>query len=147
MGRKKNVITASRKADRRHRVVTVVGEHPVLTHRRTPCDECPWRKDAKVGTFPAQAYRISAPTDYDMGRSMFGCHMSGIEHTLACAGFLLRGAEHSWVIRMAALSGRYDPSKVASDVELYSSYRAMAIANGVAPDDPVLAPCRGDEGV
>ena len=26
--------------------------------------------------------------------------------------------------------------------ELHESYRAMAIANGVSPDDPVLAQCR-----
>lgn len=26
--------------------------------------------------------------------------------------------------------------------ELHASYRAMAIANGVSPSDPILAPCR-----
>lgn len=37
--------------------------------------------------------------------------------------------------------GRFDD--VADDGhELFENYRAMAIANGVAPDDPILAPCR-----
>jgi hypothetical protein len=28
---------------------------------------------------------------------------------------------------------------------LYDNYRSMAVANGVDPDDPILAPCRDDQ--
>jgi hypothetical protein len=33
------------------------------------------------------------------------------------------------------------------DVELYDSYREMAAANSVEPDDPALTPYRGDRHV
>ncbi|MGV9779539.1 DUF6283 family protein [Streptosporangium sp. NPDC003464] len=52
----------------------------------------------------------------------------------------LVAAADNLTIRM---SGR-DYSAVHSDVELFGSYRQMAIASGVDADDPVLAPCRGD---
>lgn len=112
-------------------------------HRRTPCAECPWRRDAKVGAFPAEAYRISAKTAYGMGQSTFACHMAGSQNPATCAGFLLRGAVHSMIVRMATVLGRLDPRQVNTSVPLYDSYREMAEANGVDPDDPILKPCRG----
>ena len=42
------------------------------------------------------------------------------------------------------LDGRYNPSEVSDDgLDLYDGYRSMAIANGVDPADPAIAPCRG----
>ncbi|WP_455432578.1 DUF6283 family protein [Streptosporangium sandarakinum] len=63
-----------------------------------------------------------------------------MEEAQICAGFLLVAAADNLAVRM---SGR-DYSDVHSTVELFGSYRQMAIANGVDPSDPVLAPCRGD---
>lgn len=149
-----------RKARSRHEAPEIIGgtladdNHAVLTlastpsgeplpHRRSPCPECPWRKDAPKGAFPSEAYRVSASTAYDMADSMFGCHMSGFgEAHRTCAGFLLRGAEHNLLVRLAIAYDRYDPKSVSSPAELYENYRTMAIANGVDPDDPVLQPCR-----
>ena len=110
--------------------------------RREPCPDCPWRKDA-VGAFPAEAFRVSAVTAYDMADSTFGCHQSGREKPAICAGFLLRGAEHNMLVRFEILR---DPTLFdrLSDGghDLHADYVEMAIANGVAADDPVLAPCR-----
>lgn len=135
-------VTGVHVADERHRVLTTEGE--AGSYMRRPCAECPWRKDAKVGAFPAEAFRHSARTAYDAAMSQFACHMAGVEPGATCAGFLLRNADNNLGTRIAVATGRVDPSQVSSDVELYGSYREMAEANGVAPDDPALAQCRAN---
>lgn len=136
---------------RSHRIAHPAGpEHQVVTvatparslYRREPCPECPWRLDAPVGAFHAEAFRISANTAYDLSTHRFACHMSGTEKPAACAGFLLRGADHNLSIRLAIASGEMGLGDVHSDVALYDSYREMAIANGVDENDPALTPCR-----
>lgn len=121
-----------------HQVVTTQGGHD--RYRRQPCSDCPWRVDA-TGVFPAQAFRHSARTAYDMSEHVFACHQSGVEKGATCAGFLLRGADHNLAIRLKRMR------RMMLDVqdgghELHGSYREMAIANGVDPEDPVLRPCR-----
>jgi len=114
-------------------------------YRRQPCGGCPWRVD-QTGSFPAEAFRISAPTAYDMSGRMFGCHESGTENPSTCAGFLLRGAGHNMAVRMRAAFGEIDLGSVSDGGhELHDSYRAMAEANGVDPDDYALRACRGGE--
>lgn len=141
--RKKPQVTKVRRADENHQVTTV--ESGGTAYRRTPCDECPWRRDSPVGAFPAEAYRISAPTAYDMARNTFACHMSGVKTPAICAGFLLRGADDNMAVRIAVMNRTIDFRKISDGgCDLYESYREMAEANGVDPDDPVLAPCRGD---
>lgn len=120
-----------------HQVVTVNGNG---TYRREPCAECPWRRDAPRGEFPAEAYRHSANTAYDMSTHVFSCHMSGPGKPATCAGFLMRGAEHNLSVRMKR--GMSDLLDVSSSVPLYDDYREMAEANGVDPNDPALAGCR-----
>ena len=111
-------------------------------YRRQPCPQCPWRRDAPIGAFPAEAYRLSAETAYDLSTHQFACHMSGSEKPATCAGYLLRGSAHNMATRLALSRGAINPGEVSSDVDLYDSYREMAEANGVDPDDPTLAPCR-----
>ncbi|WP_417546476.1 DUF6283 family protein [Marinobacter sp.] len=126
-----------------HQVVTVVSSGEGKSrYRREPCPDCPWRRDA-VGVFPADAFKVSAKTAYDMADSTFGCHSSGSSKSATCAGFLLKGADHNMSVRLSLIQGRLDLSKVSDGGhELFESYREMAEANGVSPDDPVLAPCR-----
>lgn len=110
---------------------------------RRPCRQCPWRSDVPTGVFPAEAFRHSARTAYDMAQTTFACHTSGTDKPRTCAGFLLRGADHSLAVRLSMVQRRYDPREVEDGgFPLYESYRAMAEANGVAPDDPALGPCR-----
>jgi hypothetical protein len=126
--------------------VTVVskGGH----YRREVCAECPWRKDAKIGAFPAEAYRHSASTGYDchIGQSTFACHMSG-ESIQTCAGFLLsESADDNLAVRIAESTGQIDRNKIRKTVDTYATYREMAIANGEPEDDPVIAKCRTRRG-
>lgn len=136
---KRAKVTEAKYADDNHRVLTVVGGQG--TYRREPCGGCPWRKD-QAGTFPAEAFRISAYTAYDMSMEQFACHESGTEKPATCAGFLLNGASHNLSIRIKSSLGQVDLFLIKSDVELFDSYREMAEANGVSPDDPVLRRCR-----
>ncbi|MEU6932824.1 DUF6283 family protein [Streptomyces sp. NPDC046374] len=151
MSRRVSEVVAVREADENHRVLEIhtTGGRP--SFRVKPCEDegpdkpaCPWRRDARIGEYPAQAYRQSARTAYDMAEHVFGCHQhSAVDGPpMWCAGFLLRGAGDNMRVRMQAR--QLDFSVVHSDVELYDSYREMAEANGVAPDDPALAPCRGE---
>lgn len=133
--------TDIRPAGENHQVVTVVSEGQ-SGYRRKPCAKCPWRVDA-VGEFPAEAFRHSANTAYDMAAHEFACHESGCDKPATCAGFLLRGADHNLATRLKVIAGRLDLSAVSDGgLALFGSYREMAEANGVPSDDPVLARCR-----
>lgn len=129
-----------RPADDEHDVITV--EAAPLSYRRRPCGGCPWRLD-QVGSFPSEVFRHSARTAHDLAANGFGCHESGIRHPATCAGFLLRGAEHNLGIRMRVAAGDLDPAQVDDGGhQLHDGYTSMAIANGVAADDPALTDCR-----
>lgn len=133
-------VTNIRPAGSEHQVVTVEGGRG--DYRRRPCATCPWRKDA-VGIFPAAAFKHSAHTAYDMSSSGFACHESGVETPALCAGFLLRGSAHNMAVRLRLIQGTIDPKQVADGGhELHDDYRAMAVANGVRRNDPVLRECR-----
>ncbi len=102
-----------------------------LVHQKVPCDECPWRRDVAVGRFTARRFESLVPTAEDMGQVLFACHKSQEGKDAACAGFLLRGARHNYLVRMAIATGRYDPSTVSEEgCELYESFTEMALANG-----------------
>lgn len=136
---KSRTIVDVRPAGTDHQVVTALGGHK--GYRRTPCAPCPW-KTQNNGLFPAEAFRQSARTAYDMADTVFACHESGVEAGHTCAGFLLRGAEDNLQVRLGYCSGRYRQDVTDGGAQLHDGYRAMAIANGVAPNDPVLGPCR-----
>lgn len=137
--RKQPTVVRVRQAGKDHQVVTVEGGRGA--YRRKPCSDCPWRIDA-VGEFPAEAFRHSAGTAYDMARETFACHQSGTRKPSICAGFLLRGATHNKSVRLGLITGRIKNDVCDGGHELHESYRAMAVANGIDPDDPVLWPCR-----
>lgn len=132
-------ITQIRPADQNNQVVTVEGGKGI--YRREPCPKCPWRVDA-TGEFPAEAFRHSAGTAYDMAEHTFGCHESGTKRPAMCAGFLLRGADHNLTVRLAYMTGRLKGDVADGGHKLHENYRAMAIANGVPENDPALAACR-----
>lgn len=138
--RKRTEVVEVRPVDENHQVVSIKGGGD--EYRRKPCGGCPWRVD-QTGEFPAGAFRESARTAYDMSTHKFSCHESGAAKPATCAGFLLRGADHNFGVRLKVSAGKIDYSQITDGGhELHDSYRAMAEANGVDPDDPVLAPCR-----
>lgn len=134
-------VTLVRPADENNQVLRVEGGGG--GYRRRPCGGCPWRKD-QAGEFPAEAFRISASTAYDMATETFGCHESGQDKPATCAGFLLKGSRHNLLVRMGVSKGKYRDDVSDGGLELWDSYREMAEANGVEPDDPVLRKCRDD---
>lgn len=138
-------ITRVTPADERNQVVRIEGGRG--SYRRQPCGGCPWRVD-NTGTFPAEAFRISAGTAADMALETFGCHESGTAKPATCAGFLLRGSAHNLGVRLRLLSGRYQLDVTDGGHELHPGYISMAVANGVPPDDPAIRQCRRqpDEG-
>lgn len=141
---KLGTVIRSRPAGSQHQVLTV--ESTGTRYRRQPCGGCPWRRD-RAGDFPAEAFRHSASTCYDAAMLTFGCHESGARRPAICAGFLLRNAEHNLLVRLAVARGTLDLAAVSDGgLDLFESYREMAIANGVAPEDPALAACRGNGG-
>lgn len=137
--RKKPRITQVRPADESSQVITVVGGNDA--YRKEPCAECPWLRE-NDGSFPAEAFRHSAETAYDMSQHVFACHMSGKDRPATCAGFIL-GADHNMALRLKYMRGAIDPRLVSDGgADLHPNYRSMAIANGVDPNEPVLRPCR-----
>lgn len=122
-----------------HRVVTMQGKHN--GYRRTPCTGCPWRVE-NDGSFPPESFKHIANTAYDMSKHVFACHESGVNAGHACAGFLLRGADHNMTVRIGHMTGKFKNDVADGGAVLHDSYRDMAIANGVAAGDPSLAPCR-----
>ena len=135
-------VTAKRPAGPDHQVVTIEGGHG--SYRREPCEQCPWRVD-RTDEFPAEAFRHSANTAYDMATHTFACHMSGTDKPACCAGFLLNGAFHNLAVRMRSSDGRYDLSEVYDGGhKLHPDYRSMAVANGCDEDDDALSQCRGN---
>lgn len=72
----------------------------------------------------------------------FACHQAGSAKSVTCAGFLLRGAEHNLAVRMGYSSGHFKDDVSDDGLELHANYRAMAVANGVDPEDPSLQHCR-----
>jgi hypothetical protein len=113
-------------------------------YRTEVCVECPWRLDSPLGAFPAEAYRLSARTAYDMSTHTFACHMAGTNKPQICAGFLIAQGRHNLAVRLAMAAGDFDPASLRRAVPTFDTYREMAEANGVDEDDPVLTPCRDD---
>lgn len=147
MTKRKTTVTRVAKCSDDYAVITTHSEG-AKTHtvRNKPCEQCPWRKDVPTGVFPAQAYRESAPTSYDMAQSTFACHMSGRDKPATCAGFLLRHAHNNLSVRLSECSGRINLSRLNDGgYPIYETYREMAIANGVDSEDPCLAQVRGNE--
>jgi hypothetical protein len=132
-------ITGKRPAGPDHQVLQVVGGPGV--YRREPCGGCPWRVD-QTGAFPAEAFRHSANTAHNMAQETFACHESGAGKPAICAGFLLRGAVHNLMVRLKFVKGELRDDVRDGGHALHANYRAMAVANGVPPDDPALAECR-----
>jgi hypothetical protein len=137
-------IVRVRKAGKNHQVLSLLGGNP-KRYRREPCATCPWRRDA-VGVFPAKAFVHSASVAYDAAFSTFACHTSGKKQPTTCAGFLLRNSVNNVSVRIALADGAINLQQVTDGgVELFFSYREMAIANGVSPSNPALRKCRADD--
>jgi hypothetical protein len=50
------------------------------------------------------------------------------------------------LVRLSRMRGDVKNDVKDSGIGLHASYRDMAVVNGVDPADPVLAPCRSNDG-
>lgn len=118
-----------------------------LAYRKRPCENCPWRKDAPPGEFPAERYEVlaaSARRENGAGYSdnpqmhdpMFACHKSADGKEIACAGWLaVCGSDHVR-IRVAVIRGEMPPSVLrpgADWPELFETYQEMAATQAADP--------------
>jgi hypothetical protein len=100
--------------------------------------------DIPIGKFAPDRFVALAHTAYDMSQVQFACHKSAEGEEFTCAGFLLAGGAHNLGVRLALHRGAIDLNAVQSPYPLFSSFRAMAIANGVEALHPSLNLCRDD---
>lgn len=122
----------------------VVRVDNVAGYRRSPCETCPWRKDAPLGVFPDSVFESSRHTsvqqDWDGDiPNRFGCHSSapgtGAKAPLTCAGFLAVAGHENIGVRLSVLNGTIASEALSPGEgwpELYDSYDDMAEANRVA---------------
>lgn len=118
--------------------------NPRLHSPKRPCAECPWREDVAPGHFPAERFVALAQCAEDMSTMLFQCHVTSDDRPLICAGFALQGAAHNLAMRLAVARGDYCGDPDAAGFPLFADYAQMAMANGVASDDPCLARIRLD---
>lgn len=130
-------------------------------YRKSPCSECPWRKDVETHRFPPHVFRDSASvgrqpsseqlqawcdsTDDDGEvnepiQRMFACHMSGNgERVSTCAGFLASdSSRENLAVRIAVTFGSIPVDALEPKPwwpELYMTHEEMARANGAYPEE------------
>lgn len=89
-----------------------------LSCKRKPCPTCPWRKDTAPHGFPGGSIgpRLLAMASGEFGMVAMQCHSTPDgEKSRVCVGFAHRVGFACVGLRVAALTGRYDPKEV--DVE------------------------------
>jgi hypothetical protein len=107
-----------------------------LSFRRTEtCSECPWLRDVEPDRFPPERF-VQLRRSVEQGFApMFACHKTLDTNPTACVGFLLRGGDNNFHVRMALIRQAYDPRKLRATGPLYDDFDEMAIANGADPGD------------
>lgn len=111
-----------------------------LARRRTPCVECPWKKDTAPGQFPAERYAALrattiGPDGYEAGidATLFACHRSPEGDELACAGWLAAVGYNSLHVRLLVSYGKI-PAEALNPgddwPELFLDYDEMAARQG-----------------
>lgn len=100
--------------------------------RKSPCNNCPYRKDAPRRHWSIEEFRDLMIKDADYMGVTYGCHKKD-DHV--CVGWLMdqdkRGFP-SLVLRMTLSKLRIDRTyldNLASPSEMFKSIREMAIAN------------------
>lgn len=84
-----------------------------MKHIKRPCDECPWRADARQGRFTPERWDALAESSPDAktgfgpeyGAPLFACHKTPDGAERACAGWLaVEGHAHP-AVRLAVVTG------------------------------------------
>lgn len=113
---------------------------PMKWDTREPCENCPYRKDAKLKLWdPAEFENLLVQDNNAYGGAIFGCHGTAkLESPSVCGGWLLdqkRRNLPSIQLRLAVISS--DAAAKALEAitdgghKLYTSIAAMCRANGI----------------
>jgi Family of unknown function (DUF6283) len=97
------------------------------------------RSDRKVS--PLRHWQ-SANRAYDQSMHQFAYHVSGSETPRPAPGSCFAMRPTTSVSVSPRLTGKIDPNELREMVPLHPSYRAMAEANAMPPDDPALRSTR-----
>lgn len=107
--------------------------------RKTPCEQCPWRRDVEPGQFPADRYEELAETtgsageEADLDAPLFGCHKGSPDSPMPCAGWLAAVGYDSLHVRILASRGEI-PAEVLRPGDdwppLFDSFEEMAAYQG-----------------
>jgi hypothetical protein len=99
--------------------------------RTKQCAACPWKKSTNPaedipGGYSAEKHRKLASCGTDRDRAM-ACHESPRGEEQACVGWLLWaiGPGNRIDMRLAAINGIFDPSKLAVEGEQYDTIQEM----------------------
>jgi hypothetical protein len=114
----------------------------------TPCQSCPYRKDAPIGLWDPIEFQNLLKTERDMLGSVFACHGEAKKPTkerALCAGWLLdQKARNLPSIRLRILLSSDERAadqfnRVCGDgLDLFNSVEEMCVANGVGSDGQIL---------
>ncbi len=101
---------------------------------KTPCGDCPYRRDAPLGKWDPQEFLDLEASDMDIASPMYGCHKK--DGTL-CRGWVIDQRERDIPnvelrFHLACVPGMSDEVRdVRCPVPRWPSIRVMAQANGV----------------
>jgi hypothetical protein len=102
--------------------------------KRRPCLTCPWRKDVPPHGFPGGSIceSLERMAAGEFPAAAMQCHNTPDgPQAQVCVGFAVRVGFDSVGLRLAALTGRYDPATVtADDVELWESVADLFHVHG-----------------
>ena len=105
-----------------------------MKHR--PCKDCPWRRDAPTFHWHPRHFLSISKTCRGAGLQQMACHKSTGDEPFLCAGWAAVEGMNAIGLRIAALTGKFDPSALdVSGLELYSSFDEMLAANGIEVPD------------
>lgn len=102
---------------------------------RTPCGDCPYRRDAPLGKWDPREFVELEKSDMDLASPMYGCHKK--DGTL-CRGWVIDQRERDMPnvtlrFHVAMVPDmRAEVAAVRCPVPRWPSIRVMAQANGVA---------------
>lgn len=98
---------------------------------KSPCDECPWRKDSPIGRFPPERFeRLRSTCEQGANKPLFACHKTQEGREVACVGWLIVEGHNNFAVRVALIQRRFSYDEIENSHPLYESYDEMARANG-----------------
>ena len=102
-----------------------------MRHAKTPCRDCPFRRDAPAGHFTPARYEALRCTVGDPGQEapidapLFACHASREGREVACAGWLAVTGHQHLGVRLAVITGALPAEALTPRPDwpaLYDSY-------------------------